>query len=764
MTARCRMGKRAMDVQNIERATSLFESELDKSRRHADRMFAVLMAIQFVGAVVAVLVLSPRTWIGAQSAVHVHVWATIGLGAVLALLPLVLVLTRPGAPITRFVIAFAQTMFSALLIHVTGGRIETHFHVFGSLAFLAFYRDYRVLAIATFVTAADHFVRGMYFPQSVFGVADAAMFRWVEHTGWVAFEVIFLSLSIHQSRRQVMLTALRSAELEASGERIETLLQDQTRELDSYLAGVDAATIVVVTDLDGTITSVNDNFCALSGYAREELTGQNPRILSSGRHSAAFFDAMFETISSGRLFRDRIQNRARDGSIFWLDMTIVPLLGNDGLPVQYVALSVDMTQLKMAELELRDAMVSAKAANRAKTEFLANMSHEIRTPMNAILGYTELLDGPTDASLPIELHHEYLATIRRNGDHLLAIINDILDISKIEDGTMTVESIDVDPIQILQGAISLMGVKARAKGLELNASFCTPIPTTIASDPVRLRQILVNVIGNGIKFTEVGSVTVIVRHDHDAEQLTFDVKDTGIGIDAECIDDLFDPFSQADTSTTRRFGGTGLGLGISRRLATILGGTITVDSQPGQGSTFSISVSTGDTRDVPHMTPEEAGKVVVSSRPRRESTLHESGPALQGKRILLIEDGPDNQRLIAFHLRKAGADVTVADNGDAGVRLLTQAASIDGALIAPSPFDLILTDMQMPVMDGYDATRLLRRKGCTLPIIALTAHAMDGDEARCLDAGCDTYATKPIDRDSLIEVCRTAHHKLDQAA
>jgi PAS domain S-box-containing protein len=398
--------------------------------------------------------------------------------------------------------------------------------------------------------------------------------------------------------------------------------------------------------------------------------------------------------------------------------------------------------LERGNLELEELNRAVVAANQAKTEFLANMSHEIRTPMTAILGFAELFLGEESASCTRQERANAVATIKRNGEYLLQIINDILDLSKIEAGRLDIERITCSPMNVVADVASLMGVRANAKGLPLEIEYASAIPESILCDPTRLRQILINLVGNAIKFTETGSVRLVTRFVQGVgspARLQFDVVDTGIGMTKEQSSKLFLPFTQADASTTRKFGGTGLGLAISQRLAELLGGQITVHSVSAKGSTFSLSIPTGTTDDV--LVPEEAAKTVAAGRP--DIGQPASSPARLDCRILLVEDGPDNQRLISFLLEKAGADVTLAENGQIAVEKALAARDTGAS------FDVILMDMQMPVMDGYTATSLLRDADYTEPILALTANAMAGDGAKCCEAGCDDYATKPIERAKL---------------
>jgi PAS domain S-box-containing protein len=433
-----------------------------------------------------------------------------------------------------------------------------------------------------------------------------------------------------------------------------------------------------------------------------------------------------------------------EGTELWYHTTFVPVRNDEGQIEYILATSVEITERKRMEQDLRQAKELAEAANLAKSEFLANMSHEIRTPMTAILGFSELLlseDGLDDAP---RHRLESFRTIERNGKHLLGLMDDILDLSKIESGKVEVEQIECSPTLILTEVADLIRVRADAMNLSIELEYDGAIPRQIRTDPTRLRQILINLVGNAVKFTEVGTIRLVARlldADSNDPKMQFDVVDEGIGMTEEQIGKLFQPFVQADTSTTRKFGGTGLGLTISKRLAEMLGGTIQVDSVYGQGSTFSVTVSAGPLEGVEMV--DITDKADVSDEPAAK-------PADRGARlncrILFAEDGPDNQRLISFILKKAGAEVTLADNGQIAFDLATAARDEE------HPFDVILMDMQMPVLDGYGATEKLRQAGYSGPIIALTAHAMSGDREKCLAAGCDDYATKPIDRNKLISL------------
>lgn len=486
-------------------------------------------------------------------------------------------------------------------------------------------------------------------------------------------------------------------------------------------------------------TYFNDTWYTMLGYEPRELpmnveTWQNlchpddlPRAMDQVQHH-------FEMRTPVYCCEHRV--RRKDGTYTWIrDVGEVVARDESGHPIRMVGVHIDIQALQ-------EAVSEAEAANLAKSEFLANMSHEIRTPMTAILGFADILagEGSEDPVQAATAAH----TIQANGAHLLAIINDILDVSKIEAGQMNVECIETNPIQIVEEVASLIGKRANGKGVELRVRYDSPVPAKILSDPTRVKQVLLNLAGNAVKFTEVGSITIHLEYQEEQRQLQFRVVDTGVGMTPEQRDSVarFEAFTQADSSTTRKFGGTGLGLRISNALVNLLGGELTIESALGVGSTFSFSIATGDVGDIPLLDSSQ-----TTANPSRDASIKETGnkpPSLQGFRILLAEDGPDNQRLISFLLRKAGAEVTICENGRIAVETIEAADHLP---------DVILMDMQMPEMDGYSATRRLRQQGYRLPVIALTAHAMDGDRQKCLDAGCNEYLTKPVDRLLLLQAC-----------
>ena len=509
-------------------------------------------------------------------------------------------------------------------------------------------------------------------------------------------------------------------ELVAERESSQLALSHALVALEQQKFALDQHAIVSITDETGRISYANDRFCSISGFSREELIGADHNIIKSGVHPPAFFEDIWNTITQGRVWSGEVCNRNKAGELYWVAETIVPFMNADGKPGQYIAIRTDITARKMLEDNLVRARDAAEAANRAKSDFLATMSHEIRTPMNGIIGMTELaLDTDLNAQ-----QRDFLDVVRSSAGTLLSIIDDILDFSRIEAGKLRIEAISFDLRKTLEETLRPFHVQAAAKALRLQCSVAPGVPARLTGDPVRLRQIVVNLVGNALKFTHSGQVTIEFDATPAEDQsllLCGKVRDTGIGIPADKLEHIFDAFSQADSSTTRRYGGTGLGLAICKRLVTLMDGSLYVESAEDSGSTFMFTIRAGC---------DAAPETVNVPASATGYSAH--------YRLLLVEDHPVNQQIIMTVLRKANHSVALAENGRVAVELATQ-----------EQFDAILMDMQMPEVSGLEAAEAIRayeRSSSSLhtPIIALTANAMQSDRERCLAAGMDDFITKPM--------------------
>jgi PAS domain S-box-containing protein len=904
---------------NQDAATRLMREHELSIYRSTDRMFAGLMILQWLAAIGLAIFFVPKAWPEHAHHAPMHSHTAILLGGLITLTTVVLGLARSGSTSTRYVIAVAQMLMGALLIDLTGGRIETHFHVFGSLAFLAFYRDWRVLLPATLVVVLDHSLRGTLWPESIYGVVSATAWRTMEHAGWVVFTDIFLVVSCRASKRDMWNQAVHRANQDASENALRKAGADLERRVEQRTAELAAANdvltqeiqerkqietalreseeryrdifehandIIYTHDLEGNYASVNRANEAITGYSVEESLKLNAlqviapeyRELAksmlerkcAGEKTAAY---EIEVISKdGRRVALEINSRlnyqngipvgvqgiARDittrkraekeraviseiieslnrthnldeflkcvhqsiGKVLYAENCFVALYDKEtgvfqrplyvdkytpappqrlskscsayvyrtgkpllmtldvfndlrksgevefvgklspswlGVPLKtpsdtigvlvvqhyerenvysqrdmeflttvggQVALAI---QRRKAEEEVKQARDMALESARLKSEFLANMSHEIRTPMNGVIGMTGLL---LDTSLSQE-QLEFAQTIRSSGEALLTIINDILDFSKIEAGKLHFETLDFNLKQTIDGAMDLLCERARDKKIELSSWIEIDVPMELRGDAGRVRQVLMNLIGNALKFTDQGGVTVHVTKESDTNSeavIRCEITDTGIGITEAAKTTLFQAFTQADGSTTRKYGGTGLGLAISKQLVELMDGEIGVVSELGQGSTFWFTAK--------FTKADEEVRTSPTTTPPPSATKAEFATHLQNKLILLAEDNIVNQKVAVRQLQKLGYRADAVADGREAVEALQRI-----------PYDLVLMDCQMPHMDGYEATAEIRRRegtGKHTAIVAMTANALAGDREKCLAAGMDDYISKPV--------------------
>ncbi|RMH47028.1 MAG: PAS domain S-box protein [Gammaproteobacteria bacterium] len=490
------------------------------------------------------------------------------------------------------------------------------------------------------------------------------------------------------------------------------------------------------TDANGYFQFVSDKVHEVTGYSAEQLIGKKKTEFLTPMDAQRWTQALTTAASENKTVRIEVRSQRADGEWIWELISGVPLYDEAGSHIGYRGAAMPITDRKHYEETLIKAKEAAEAGTRAKSQFLAVMSHEIRTPMNGVMGMAELL-----MNTPLnEEQMEYARTIYQSSRALLEVINEILDLSKIESGKFELYVHTFDLHHLLEDIAELISVSARNKGIKFSFVMDEHIPKFVRADDIRIRQVLLNLLGNAVKFTQEGKVELSARLRHvrgHAYDIVFVVTDTGIGIPEDKLEHIFKPFQQADSSTSRRFGGTGLGLAISKELVVLMGGRIQVESEVNQGTTFRVELT---------LDSAEQPLALEDKRTRQQESQPDMSPSSRRFRVLLAEDNPVNQKVAMAMLKKFGADVVVAENGHEAV-----------AAAEKTPFDIILMDCQMPELDGYEATMNIRAghgPNRRTPIIALTAHAMAGDRDKCLSVGMNDYLAKPVSQTALQEVIR----------
>ena len=815
------------------RADELFQYHRQQIFVRTDRLFARLMIVQWVAGIAAALFIAPRTWSGQASHVHMHVWGAIFIGAAISAFPLWMIRTAPGAAVTRHVIAVAQMLMSALLIDLTGGRIETHFHVFGSLVILSFYRDWKVLIPATVVVGLDHFLRGVYWPYSVYGVLTASPWRSIEHAGWVVFEDVFLVISCLRSVREMRSIANRTAALEAAEQNSRQIFED-------------APIGMAVVGLDERFQRTNAAFRDMLGYSEEELTGRTPLdityaddleisrqlaeqmlhgtarssiekryvskagqvlwatrsgcVIRDGSGNPQHFLIMVEDISDRRAAEEALRQSKHElesalkanqlimdnsldvictldaeGRFVTVNAACMSLwsympeeligrasielvhpddrarteeaahnirlsghltdfvnrcIRKDGAIVDvlwaatwseadqtHFCVAHDVTERARIEKALREAKEEADRANHAKIEFLSRMSHELRTPLNAILGFGQLLERQS----PNAMQRTRVGHIISAGRHLLDLINEVLDISRIEAGRLQLSLEPVPVADTMTEVVDLMRPLAAERATKLSTGAMPDKSTHVMADRQKFKQVLLNLLTNAVKYTPSGgSVTISAERRADGHVRVI-VSDTGPGIAPDKIARLFTPFERlgAERSTVE---GTGLGLALSQRLMHAMKGTIGVDTAPDCGSRFWVELPCAQS-PLDQITSSRNGDHAALSNDTRT--------------ILYVEDNLSNLTLIEQLLAdQPQTTLITAMQGRMALDLARQHKP-----------DLILLDLHLPDLPGWDVLAELQKHDATrhTPVVIISADATSRQIKRLLEAGAHAYLTKPID-------------------
>lgn len=624
-----------------------------------------------------------------------------------------------GTSVLRYGVAIGLMMFSAIFIQQHLGRIEMHFHIFLAMALLTLYKDIYPVVVATITTAIYHVLfnylqsKGMYF-------LDTPVLIFNYGCGW---DIVILHC-IFAVTEGVILSAIVRIQINNHISLIDSeynlkeeskLNKKLAKEAGQFARALDESNIISKTDPFGKITYVNKKFCDLSGYTEEELIGKTHNMVRHPDMPSEVFASMWKTIKSKKIFKVLIKNLNKDGSAYYADSTIIPILNVDNEIEEFIGVRYDVTEL----VESKEKAVKSK---KAKDEFLANMSHELRTPLNSIIGFIKQADKKTED----EVVHNYLETSLNSSKQLLELINNILDISKIEDGKFSITKQPFLLLDNLKTALNVFKLDCDNK----NISYLYELPfednLTLDGDWQRIAQIITNLISNAIKFTDKGG-TITVRGEYTDSTFICSVQDTGIGLDEESQKRVFKAFEQADTSITREYGGTGLGLSISLQLVNMMGGEITLDSAIGKGSTFTIKLPLERIND--KETENTTDTMGSYSLDREKLSGH----------ILVAEDNKTNQMLVKIILGEFGLTCDIANDGLEAVDMYVD-----------NKYDLVLMDENMPNMSGTEAMQTIRSTHSdVVPIIVITANTMKGDSQKFIEDGMDGFVAKPIDEQLL---------------